>query len=131
MDLEKLLEKAKEARIHSYSPYSKFPVGAAVLTTDGKVYTGCNVENAAYGLTVCAEMVAITKAVSEASQDITAIAIVADTEGVCRPCGSCRQFILEFGDEITVVMGNLKGAKDIKSISDLIPFNFGSRDLDF
>lgn len=130
MDLEKLLEKAKEARKLSYSPYSKFPVGAAVLTTSGKVYTGCNVENVAFGLTLCAERVAITKAVSEGNQGIAAIAVVADTEGVCRPCGSCRQVILEFGNEATVAMGNLKGDVDFKSINELIPFSFSKKDLE-
>ncbi|KUO51439.1 MAG: cytidine deaminase [Desulfitibacter sp. BRH_c19] len=129
MNLEKLLEDAKKARNYSYSPYSKFPVGAAVLTKDGTVYTGCNVENAAYGITMCAEKVAIAKAVSEGNQYIAVIAIVGDTEGPCRPCGSCRQFILEFGDEITVVMGNLKGETETKSINDLIPFSFSKKDL--
>jgi len=124
MDLNQLLEIAIEARKKSYSPYSKFPVGAAVLTKDGKIYTGCNVENAAYGITVCAEVVAVAKAVSEGSQDIAAVAVAADTEDVCRPCGSCRQFILEFGNEIVIVMGNLKGDKDIKNIKELIPLGF-------
>jgi len=124
MDLNQLLEIAIEARKKSYSPYSKFAVGAAVLTKDGKVYTGCNVENAAYGMTVCAETVAVAKAVSEGSQDIAVVAVVADTEDVCRPCGSCRQFILEFGNEIVIVMGNLKGDKDIKNIKELIPLGF-------
>ncbi|WP_028307593.1 cytidine deaminase [Desulfitibacter alkalitolerans] len=130
MDLNQLLERAIEARKNSYSPYSKFPVGAAVLTNDGKLYTGCNVENAAYGITVCAETVAVAKAVSEGSRNIAAVAVAADTAGVCRPCGSCRQFILEFGDEIVIIMGNLKGDRETRSIKELIPFSFSSRDLD-
>ena len=129
MHLNQLLEIAIEARKNSYSPYSKFPVGAAVLTKDGKVYTGCNVENAAYGITLCAETVAVAKAVSEGSRNIAAVAVAADTEGVCRPCGSCRQFILEFGDEIVIIMGNLKGNRETKNIKELIPFSFSSRDL--
>ncbi|MBS3970394.1 MAG: cytidine deaminase [Clostridia bacterium] len=129
MHLNQLLEIAIEARKNSYSPYSKFPVGAAVLTKDGKVYTGCNVENAAYGITLCAETVAVAKAVSEGSRNIAAVAVAADTEGVCRPCGSCRQFILEFGDEIVIIMGNLKGNMETKNIKELIPFSFSSRDL--
>jgi len=124
MDLDQLLERAVEARKNSYSPYSKFPVGAAVLTRGGKIYTGCNVENAAYGLTICAETSAVIKAVSEGSQDIVAVAVVADTEDVCRPCGSCRQVILEFGDEIVIIMGNLKGDKETKNIKELIPLGF-------
>lgn len=129
MHLNQLLEIAIEARKNSYSPYSKFPVGAAVLTKDGKVYTGCNVENAAYGITLCAETVAVAKAVSEGSRNIAAVAVAADTEGVCRPCGLCRQFILEFGDEIVIIMGNLKGNRETKNIKELIPFSFSSRDL--
>jgi len=124
MDLNLLLGIATEARKNSYSPYSKFSVGAAVLTKDGKIYTGCNVENAAYGLTICAETVAVAKAVSEGSKDITAVAVVADTADVCRPCGSCRQFILEFGDEILIIMGNLKGDMETKNIKELVPFAF-------
>lgn len=129
MDFDLLFRRAKEARENSYSPYSKFPVGAAVQTVDGQIFTGCNVENASYGLTICAEMVAICKAVSEGNKKISAIAIVADTEDVCRPCGACRQIILEFGDKITVAMGSLKGEQDIKNIKELIPYNFSSRDL--
>ena len=129
MDLNQLLERAVEARKNSYSPYSKFPVGAAVLTKDGKIYTGCNVENAAYGLTICAETIAIAKAVSEGSRDIAAVAVAADTDDVCRPCGSCRQVILEFGEEIVIIMGNLKGVRDTKSIKELIPFSFGAVSL--
>lgn len=129
MDANQLLEIAIKARKNSYSPYSKFPVGAAVLTKDGKIYTGCNVENAAYGITVCAETVAVAKAVSEGSKNIAAVAVAADTEDVCRPCGSCRQFILEFGDDIVVVMGNLKGDRETKTINELIPFSFKSKDL--
>ncbi len=124
MDFEFLLEKAKHAREHSYAPYSKFSVGAAVLTVSGKIFTGCNVENAAYGLSICAETTAITKAVSEGHKDIKAIAVVADLDGVCRPCGSCRQVILEFGNDIKVIMGNLKGDFEMRKINELIPDGF-------
>lgn len=105
---EELIEKAKAYRAHSYSPYSHFPVGAAVLAASGKVYGGCNIENSSYPLGNCAERTAIFKAVSEGERDFTAIAIVADTPGPCSPCGACRQVMAEFHIP-KVIMANLKG----------------------
>ncbi len=119
-----LVEMAREARQKAYVPYSHFPVGAAVLTGTGRVFTGCNVENAAYGSTICAEQTAVVKAVSEGEREIVAIAVVADTEGPCSPCGLCRQVISEFGKEIRVVMANLAGRTSVKTIGELLPATF-------
>ncbi|MCL4516934.1 MAG: cytidine deaminase [Firmicutes bacterium] len=124
-----LVEKAREARQKAYVPYSHFPVGAAVLTGSGRVFTGCNVENAAYGPTICAERTAVVKAVSEGEREIVAIAVVADTEGPCSPCGICRQVISEFGKEIRVVMANLAGAIRVKTIGELLPSTFDADQL--
>lgn len=124
-----LVERAREARQKAYVPYSHFPVGAAVLTGSGRVFTGCNVENAAYGPTICAERTAVVKAVSEGEREIVAIAVVADTEGPCSPCGICRQVISEFGKEIQVVMANLAGAIRVKTIGELLPSTFDADQL--
>ena len=100
-----LFAVAREAMKNSYSPYSKFKVGAALLTKEGKVFTGVNVENSSYGATVCAERTAVVKAVSEGYREFEAIA-VASSEGIASPCGICRQFIFEFGDDIRIITGN-------------------------
>src|SRR5262245_35056867 len=108
--LIKLIEEAKRARTEAFAPFSKFQVGAAVVTTNDEIYSGANVENSSYGLTNCAERAAIQKAVNAGHRKFKAIAIVADTPGPCAPCGACRQVLYEFGDETLVVMSNLKGA---------------------
>jgi cytidine deaminase len=126
---QELLDAAKNARKNSYSPYSKFPVGAAVLTEDGKIFTGCNVENASYGLTNCAERTAIFKAVSEGYKKFKAIAIVLDAPDYGAPCGACRQVIYEFGPNIDVIMGTVSGKSEVKKISELIPLAFGPENL--
>ena len=95
-DVQQLIECAIEARQQSYSPYSNFAVGAALLCEDGTIYKGCNIENASYGLTNCAERTAIFKAISEGHRKFKALAVVADTEGPCSPCGACRQVMKEF-----------------------------------
>jgi len=125
---EKLLEAAKNARLLSYSPYSKFKVGAAVLTKNGKIYSGCNIENASYGITNCAERTAIFKAVSEGERDLTALVVVADTEGPVSPCGACRQVIAEFKID-TIIMANLHN--DIKTVTwqELLPYSFSDADM--
>jgi cytidine deaminase len=131
-DIEPLVEAAREARLHSVSPFSNFSVGAAVRTASGKVYTGCNIESASYGLTVCAERVAIWKALSELSEDerqFTALAVVADTETLTPPCGTCRQIIWEFARGATIVFANLKGESEIFHIGDLLPRAFDARFL--
>ena len=126
---KKLIKEAEKTRKIAYTPYSKFNVGAAILTTDGKVFTGCNIENASFGLTICAERVAIFKAISEGSSKFKAIAIVGDTEKPCSPCGSCRQVISEFGEDIDVIMSNLKGEIKIKKIFELLPDAFSKKDI--
>lgn len=126
---EKLLERAKQARERAYTPYSNFPVGAALLTSDGKIYVGCNIENASYGLSNCAERTAIFKAVSEGEEDIEAIAVVADTPRPVPPCGSCRQVIAEFNPKMQVILGNLKGDTLEDTIDNLLPGAFTNEDL--
>ena len=126
---EKLITKATAARENAYVPYSEFPVGAAVLTAQGEIYTGCNVENSSYGLCNCAERTAIFKSVSEGDKDIEAIAVVADTDGPCSPCGACRQVIMEFGPEIDVIMTNLNGDTIVKQANELLWGAFSGDDL--
>ena len=128
-DLQPLIEAAKEARGHSVAPFSNFQVGAAVKTASGKVYTGCNVESASYGLTVCAERVAIWKALSEGERQFTELAVVADTETLTPPCGTCRQIIWEFARGATIVFANLQGTSEIFHIADLLPRAFDARFL--
>ncbi len=123
-----LIQAAIEARRNAYAPYSRFKVGAAVLTKEGKIFTGCNVENASYGLSMCAERVAIFKAVSEGYKDFIAIAVVADTDDPVKPCGACRQVMAEFGN-FDVIMANLKGDVKIMKVSELLPEAFSPRDL--
>ena len=120
----RLIESARKSRKRAYAPYSKFKVGAAVLTENGKIYSACNVENASYGLTICAERAAIFKAVSEGETKIQAVAVVADGPDAASPCGACRQVIFEFGSKATVVMSNLKGQIVIQEISYLLPRGF-------
>ena len=130
MNKEQLLAQSKIARENAYVPYSKFPVGAALLAEDGTVFHGCNVENASYGLTNCAERTAIFKAVSQGVKTFKAIAIVADTEGPCAPCGACRQVIAEFckGD-MPVYLTNLKGDVLETTVEKLLPGAFTPEDL--
>jgi cytidine deaminase len=122
---EELVELAKAARQSAHAPYSNFDVGAAVLTTDGRVWTGCNIENSTYSLTMCAERVAIFKAVSEGAREIAKIAVVADTENLTPPCGCCRQMIWEFAaDETIVIMANLSGEVLKCEVKELLPKAF-------
>jgi len=127
--LQELLETAKAARLRSIAPFSNFLVGAAVKTDEGKVYIGCNVESASYGLTVCAERVAIWKALSEGERHFTELAVVADTDTLTPPCGTCRQIIWEFAKNATIVLGNLQGESQIVSIKELLPRAFDARFL--
>ena len=128
-DLQSLIEAAQQARSHAVSPFSNFSVGAAVRTESGKVYTGCNVESASYGLTVCAERVAIWKALSEGERQFTALAVVADTETLTPPCGTCRQIIWEFARGATIVFANVQGQSEIFQIAELLPRAFDARFL--
>ena len=126
----RLLEHAKHAREKAYVPYSKFKVGAAVMTRSGQIFEGCNIENASYGLANCAERTAIFKAVSEGEQDLIAIAVVADCKIPVPPCGACRQVISEFNPEMPVILGNLKGDIAEYTIDQLLPGAFGKTDLE-
>lgn len=125
IDYKLLMDKAKDASKNSYSPFSRFAVGAAVLTPNGKIYQGCNVENSSFGLTICAERCAIFKAVSEGEREILAVAIYSPNADSCYPCGACRQVMFEFqGDsEIEVITENL-GSLDIQKLSYFLPCGF-------
>jgi cytidine deaminase len=126
---EKLIKEAERAKKKAYTPYSKFKVGAAVLCADGKIFTGCNIENASFGLTVCAERVAIFKAISEGSTKFEAIAVIGDTDKPCSPCGACRQVMSEFCEDAPLIMANSKGDVKIKKVKELLPEAFGKNDL--
>ncbi len=121
---KKLIKAAAAVRENAYAPFSNFGVGSAIKTDDGEIFSGCNVESASYGLTVCAERVAICKAISEGRRKITHIAVVADSEELTPPCGACRQVIWEFGGNIPVIMANLKGKVEIVQMKDLLPKAF-------
>jgi len=122
--VNKLIEAATKVRKHAYAPYSKFAVGAAVMCENGHIFDGCNVENVALGLSICAERSAIVKAFSEGCRDIEVIAIVTDSPSPSSPCGICRQVLYEFNPKMTVVLANLQGDAIIKSATDLLPFAF-------
>jgi cytidine deaminase len=126
---KELIEAARQVRERAYAPYSNFKVGAAVRAKSGKIYTGCNVESASYGLTVCAERVAVWKAVSEGEKEFTEIAVVADTEELTPPCGVCRQIIWEFGGDIPITFSNLNGKKETVKMSELLPRAFDTKFL--
>ena len=125
IDYKQLMKLAKEASKNSYSPFSRFAVGAAVLTSSGKIYQGCNVENSSFGLTNCAERTAIFKAVSEGERTILAVAIYSPNSDSCYPCGACRQVLFEFQDEyeIDVITENL-GELEVKKLSYFLPCGF-------
>ena len=127
--LQELLETAKKARLQSIAPFSNFLVGAAVKTEAGKVYTGCNIESASYGLTVCAERVAIWKALSDCERDFTDLVIVVDTEQLTPPCGTCRQIIWEYCKDAKITLANLKGQSEVVDIRTLLPKAFDARFL--
>jgi cytidine deaminase len=124
-----LVETATAARLRSVAPFSNFKVGAALQTKAGKVFTGCNIESASYGLTVCAERVAIWKALSEGERDFTDLVIVADTETLTPPCGTCRQIIWEFCKHARITLANLRGQREEVEIATLLPKAFDARFL--
>ncbi|MGL4798549.1 MAG: cytidine deaminase [Cellulosilyticaceae bacterium] len=124
-----LIEKAKEAMARAYAPYSKFQVGAAILTEDGEVYTGCNVENASFGATNCAERTAIFKAVSDGVRRIKAVAIVSSSKEFTYPCGICRQVIGEFMPQGEIILENAAGEIKVYAFTELLPFHFTQEDL--
>ena len=119
-----LIEIARLARKKAYAPYSKFKVGAALESTDGRVFSGCNVENASFGVTCCAERTALVKAVSEGVTSFKQIAIVTDSETTTAPCGICRQMLVEFAPNLKVIMANLRGKSKISLLNKLLPMSF-------
>jgi cytidine deaminase len=124
---EALIAAARRAREHAHAEFSKFKVGAALETADGQVITGCNIENATYGLTICAERVAMFKALSEGHRTFARVAVVADTEAPTPPCGACRQILWEFGGDLEVLLANLSEPKGRHRLRDLLPLPFDAR----
>jgi cytidine deaminase len=122
-----LLAAANRAREFAVAPFSNFSVGAALLTADGQTVTGCNVENATYGLTVCAERVALFKALSEGHRRFTHVAVVAKTDEPTPPCGACRQLLWEYGGDLEVILGNLQKETGRHKLSELFPLPFDAR----
>ncbi len=129
MNYDLLAKKAIDAKKNALPTYSNFHVGSVLLTNDGKIYTGCNIELSSYSLTVCAERTAIFKAISEGERKFKAIAIAGDTEDFISPCGACRQVISDLCGEIDVIMVNGKGDYKVSKTSDLLPFAFSDDDL--
>jgi cytidine deaminase len=124
-----LLDRAREARSNAYAPYSKFPVGAALLARDGRVFTGVNVENASYGLCNCAERVAVGKAVSEGVRDFAAVAVVGPQDDVeCSPCGACRQVLFEFSPDMVLVLADGDGVRQY-TVREILPGAFDAARL--
>jgi cytidine deaminase len=121
MDFPELIQRARTARDQAYAPYSKFPVGAALLTTSGRVFTGCNVENLSFSLTICAERNAVFAAVSAGERKFTRIAVVADSKTPVTPCGACRQVLAEFGLQLEICTANLQGETFQATLNQLLP----------
>ena len=131
ISIDEMIDLAKAARHFAHAPYSNFSVGAALLSSDGRVFTGCNVENSTYGLSMCAERVAIFKAISEGATDIARVVVVTDHEHIAPPCGCCRQMIWEFStDDTEVILSNLSGDVRTYQISELLPEAFDARYLE-
>ena len=128
-DFDTLVAAARQARQHAVAPYSGFRVGAAIRAADGRIYTGCNVENASYGLTVCAERVALLKALSEGARAFAAVAVVADTAAPTPPCGACRQLLWEYCGDVPVVLANLTEIKAEHELAALLPFPFDKKSI--
>lgn len=126
---DQLIAAARTARENAYAPFSHFQVGAAVRGKSGRIFAGCNVENASYGLTICAERVAIFKAISEGEREFNAIAVVTDAESLTPPCGACRQIIWEFCGDIPVILANLRGKVERERSLNLLPRPFDSSHL--
>jgi cytidine deaminase len=124
MTPDTLVAAALRARENAFAPYSKFQVGAALEDDTGRIHTGCNVENATYGLTVCAERVAVFKAISEGARKFRRIAVAADTETLTPPCGACRQILWEFCGDVELVLANLAGKTETFRLKDLFPRPF-------
>lgn len=129
MNYKSLAEKAVEAKSKALPTYSNFHVGAALITEDDIIYTGCNIESSSYSLTICAERTAIFKAISEGERKFKAIAVAGDTEGFISPCGACRQVISDLCGNIDVVLVNSKNETKVLKTSELLPFAFSDKDL--
>ena len=123
-DLNELIAEATEARLHAAAPYSRFLVGAALRTTDGRIFRGCNVENASYGLTICAERVALVSALAAGFREFDAVAVVTDVDAPSTPCGPCRQLLWEYCGDIPVTLSNLEGATREFRLAELLPHPF-------
>ena len=128
-EVKELYRQAKKVRKKAYVPYSNFKVGASILVNQNKIFTGCNIENASYGLTMCAERVAIFKAVSQGFKNIQILLLTADTKDLISPCGACRQVISEFGNNIDIYMSNLEGKIKKTNINKLLPESFNKGDF--
>ena len=126
-DTDRLIAAARAAREHALARFSGFKVGAALLTPDGTIISGCNIENATYGLTLCAERVAMFKALSEGHREFVAVAVVADTNEPTPPCGACRQILWEFGADLEVILANLTEPKGTFRLKDLLRLPFDAR----
>jgi len=124
MTNQELIKCAEEMKQRAYIPYSNFPVGAALLSADGTVFTGCNVENGAYSMCICAERTALVKAVSEGHQEFEKIAVTADTEEYCLPCGACRQMLIEFAPDLEVLCANRDGEYESHVLRDMLKPHF-------
>jgi cytidine deaminase len=129
MQAEQLIELALQARQKAYAPYSNFKVGAALLASNGKIFTGCNIENATYGLTVCAERVALWKAISEGEREFVRIAVASESAAPASPCGACRQLLWEFCGDIEVILATPSGFRESHRLASLYPKPFDERSL--
>jgi len=123
---QKLIQQANQAKNMAFAPISGFKVGAALVTSQGKIYLGCNIENISLSLSICAERVAFLKALSEGEREFTTLSLVSDSDKIITPCGACRQLIWEFAPDLTIIMGDSKGAIQCVKIAELLPqaFNF-------
>lgn len=129
MTHEALISLADRARAHAYAPYSHFTVGAALLCADGTVYTGCNIEGASFGNTICAERTALCKAVSEGAREFVTLAVIGDSDGPCAPCGICRQMLWEFAPGLLVLCAARDGSYEAVPLRELLPHAFSGSDL--
>ncbi len=125
-----LVQKALEARNNSYSPYSKYQVGAALVCADGTIYTGCNIENASYPCGICAERTAMSKAVSEGHKKFTSMAVAGSSKEICTPCGICRQFMYEFAPDLRILCSSDSGEYKELILKDLLPEGFGAASME-
>lgn len=128
-EFDTLIAAARRARENAQAAYSNFRVGAAVRAASGRIFGGCNVENATYGLTICAERVAIFKAISEGERGFDAVAVVTDAETLTPPCGACRQILWEFCGDVPVVLARLSGGTEVHQLRDLFPLPFDASRL--